>query len=805
MKKGLFVICSGIILVLSCAKKKEAKCDYIGPADHAYEFAGPVDGGYVLPNGHLITPEGVIVEVGQFPMNAIEVPGKNILIVSNNGSDDQSLSVIDTTTNTLKQTITVPSPVTDYNLFLGLAVTTDGSTLYASGGGENKVHIFTINPDGTLAYSNAISIAKFPGGLTLSPDNNTLYVALMQEAALGIIDLTQNPPTVSKVPVGSRTNSLPFPYPFWVTLSKDASRAYVSNWGDMSVSVVDPVSKTENSRISVGKNPEGMALSPDGSFLYVVNSDHDTISVIDTSTDTVVKTISLTFESDSYLGSSPLSVDVSSDGAKLYVASAGTNSIDVISTSDGSIIGRIPTAWYPVRAIVSSDETKLYVLNAKGLYGGPNPDKDSVKRIMRGNLEIIQLSDVISNFSYLTEKVTTNNTRLSSYYELPCKNLNSPVPAEPGRESPIKHVIFIVKENKTYDQVLGDLPGTDADPSLVEYGEKFTPNTHKLAQEFTNFDNCYSDAEVSMQGHMWDTGSNCNDFVERGWVMNTLNETAAGVEPAGHMGNEFFFHNLLNNNIKFMVYGEAVGILSELWGLFEMEIKFKGYDDESWPGGVIWSMSVKDEERAKYFADRLKEWEDENSMPQYIMMLLPDDHTYGVSPGTPTPESMVSDNDYGLGLVIEALSHSKFWKETAVFVTEDDPQSGRDHIEGHRTICLVISPYARRGYTSHVHYSVPSIYKTMELILGVKPMYKYDDHAPAMYDVFTTEPDFTPYDAVPPQVPYEITPSYEELPAEIKKLADMSRKMDFSEPDSIKNHALGYVNRHYMELKHRAR
>ncbi len=299
---------------------------------------------------------------------------------------------------------------------------------------------------------------------------------------------------------------------------------------------------------------------------------------------------------------------------------------------------------------------------------------------------------------------------------------------------------------------------------------------------------------------MWGTASIDNDYVERSWHSGLAHPPGAGLEPAGYPENKFFFHHLLKNRVDFVVYGEAVGTLSELWGAFGMEPIFKGYVDENWPGGVVWSMAVHDEERARYFAERLREWEENDSMPQYIMMLLPNDHTYGIAPGKLTPESMVSDNDYALGLVVEAVSHSKFWKETAIFVTQDDPQSGADHIDAHRTICLVISPYAKRGYTSHVHYSVPNIYKTMELILGLEPMYQYDARASAMYDVFTPVPDFTPYDAVPRRIPDRLTPAYEKLTPVMKKLADMTAKMDFSEPDSPQNHDLGYVIKKYMEL-----
>lgn len=804
MAKKIFISIFFVVLTLSCAKKKEEpKCDYIGPAEHAFDRAGPVDGGYILPNGTAITPVGAQVMLGRYPTNAIEVPQKNILIVVNNGNNIQSLQVVDLTTNQVKQTISKSdlSPATDFYLFLGLAVTSDGSKLYASGGAENQIYEFNIDANGTLSLNRRINAAKFPAGLVLSPDDNTLYAALMLSDSFGIIDLTQPTPILSNIPVGTHSDELPYAYPFWVTLSKDNNKAYISNWGEMTVSVVDLIQKKENKRIKVGKNPEGLVLSPDGGKLYVANSDTDDISVIDTISDTLIGNYSVNFSSDSPFGASPLTLDISKDGRYIFVSSAGTNSVDVVTTEDMKVAGRIPAGWYPSRALISSDNLRLFIINSKGFGSGPNPDGTQADVKNQGVLSIVQLDEVLNNLSYYTEKVISNNNRVSTYYEIPCDNLNSPVPAKPGDETPIKYVVFIFKENKTYDQILGDMPGTEADPSLIIFGEYYTPNAHKLAREFANLDNCYSDAEVSMQGHMWGTASISNDYVERGWFMGESHPPGAGIEPAGFPANDFFFHHLLKNNIKFMVYGESVGTLTELWGAFGKDPVFKGYVDENWPGGVIWSMAPKDEERARYFAERLKEWEAEGDMPRYIMMLLPNDHNYGVKPGKPTPESMVADNDYALGLVVEALSHSKFWKEMAIFVTEDDPQSGSDHIDAHRTVCLVISPYAKRGYISKVHYSVPNIYKTMELLLGLPPMYQYDERAQAMYDVFTNDPDFTPYDSVPRNHPDEITPAYEKLTPELRELADITATMDFSEPDSPKNAELGKVLKRYMELK----
>ena len=790
MKRTLLLL--AFLLVYGCEKKT---CDVIGPKEFAFYKAGPTKDGYILPNGMQITPFGQELKIENFPMNMVEVPEKNVLISTNNGTESQSLQVIDLKEYKIKQTIKKEG---GYNFFIGLLVNNEGTKLFASGGGSDRVWIYKINEDGSLSEEEFIKVEGFPGALELI-NGSTLLVAQHLWDRIAVIDLATRK-IIHEIEVGDKTDTNPAAYPFWIVKSKDEKKVYVSNWGEKSVSVISMEDFVEKKRIPVGKNPEGMVISNDGKTLYVANSDTDDITIIDTEKDEVIGSISVKLSENSSIGATPSSIDMSSDGSLLFVSSSGLNSIDIISVSEKRVIGRIPTGWYPTRVLLSSDGEKLYVLSAKGYGSGPNLEGRYVGVLNLGLLTIVSLSDAMRKIETLTNQVVENNTRHLKFYETPCENINSPVPAKPKRPSPspIKHVILIIRENKTYDQYLGDLEGTEADKNLVQFGEDYTPNTHKLAREFVNFDNCYADSEVSVQGHMWLTASISNDYVERAWLGAEGGRIfLPGIEPAGYPANDFFFHHLYRHGIKFLVYGEAVGTLSDFYGLFGREKIFKDYVDGNWPGGPIWNMGVKDEVRARYFLKKLEEL----LRRTFILMLLPNDHTYGISPGKPAPESMVSDNDYALGLVIEGLSHSRFWKDTAVFVVEDDPQSGADHIDAHRTVCLLISPYAKRGYVSHVHYSFPSIYKTIELILGVPPIYHYDENAPPMYDAFTNEPDFTPYEALERRIPDRIIPKYEELSAEMKRLARLSMKMDFSEPDSIKNHHMGYVLREYFRLK----
>ncbi len=288
---------------------------------------------------------------------------------------------------------------------------------------------------------------------------------------------------------------------------------------------------------------------------------------------------------------------------------------------------------------------------------------------------------------------------------------------------------------------------------------------------------------------MWLTSSISNDYVERNWLVGDENRVfIPGVEPASYPASDFFFHHLMKNKIDFRVYGEAVGTIADLEGLYGRKKRFEKYVDRNWPGGVIWNIAYKDEDRAKYFRERLLEWEKEpEKMPPFIFMLLPNDHTYGMSPGKLAPDSMVSDNDYGFGLVIEYLSESAFWKDTVVFVVEDDPQSGADHVDSHRTVCLAIGPYVKRGYVSSVRYSFPSFFKTFEFILGIDSLYQTDMRAAPMLDVFTNTPDFSQYKALPRNIEDKIVGGLHTLDERLKPLAIKSLQMNFDEPDSPRN------------------
>ncbi|MFH1131465.1 MAG: beta-propeller fold lactonase family protein, partial [Pseudomonadota bacterium] len=667
-----FLCAFSILFCADCSTSKET-CEILGPKPHAFEKAGPIENGYVLPSGRAVTPAGESIVVGIFPMNMAHVPSKNVLIVLNNGrnqgSDIQTIQVIDLKTRSVVQTIEKPEP---FSIFLGIAATSDGSKLYVSGGAQNKIYVFDIGPTGELSENSFIDGPKFPGSIALTRDSKTLVVTEHREDKIAIIDLSSSPPAIThKIAVGKPSGVFPWSRPYWITLSKNDDKIYVSNWTSESVSVFDFRSKQPTALLRVGKAPEGMALSPNGKKLYVANSNSDDVTVIDTEKDEIIETISVKIYEDSPFGASPTAVETTKDGKYILVTSAGTNSVDVFATSDGSLLGQIPVAWYPTALYLDEEDHRLFVVAAKGFGSGPNRNSEAIVGLNKGVISIIDWPKALANLDHHTHQVIFNNNRALTYYDVPCANPNSPVPGEPGGTTPIKHVMLIVKENKTYDAVLGDLKGTEADESLVVFDEVITPNTHKLAREFANFDNCYAESEVSIQGHMWLTASISPDYVEKSWLSSLAgNVFLPSYEPAATPPSDFIFHHLLRHNVKFMIYGQAIGTVLNVFGLFGREPIFSDYVDLSWPGGLVWSTDPKDEDRGKYFAGRIKEWEKNDGMPQFIHMVLPNDHTNGVVPGILTPESMIADNDYGFGLVVEAVAKSKFWKDTAIFVVE---------------------------------------------------------------------------------------------------------------------------------------
>jgi YVTN family beta-propeller protein len=745
-------------------------CD-AGPSAAAFVRVGHVDGGRVLPNGRMLTPAGVEAPLGGFPVDVRVHPTLPVAYVMNTGYSLRAVQVVDTTTGKVLQRIDRPET------FYGMALSPDATHLYTAGGFAGTVDVWTVAPDGTLAPDSQIAIpagtstsGPYPAGIAVSPDGTRLWVGEFMGQQIDEVDLASATITAS-IPLAARAYSLLY--------VPSANQLWVSGFGDTKVSVVDVASHQVIDALSLGANPNGLALSRDGSRVFASVSDGDVVVAVDVATRKTALTQAVGDPEIAAAGgaplpaSSPAGLALDPSGARLYVARAADNAVSVLDATTLAPQAAIPVGWYPTSVAVKG--STLVVTNGKGYGTGPltdyGPGKPGGKDLMDGSVSIVDLA--AASLPALTKQVLSDVERPKTIYPAGCPD--SPLLAQ-GKTRPIEHVVLIVRENKTYDALLGDLgdPNAQGDPSLAIYGEGITPNVHALARQFAHHDNFYDDSECSTQGHLWLTSSFVNDYMERTWLEDYRNHPGFSSDPALGRGQPHFgtfFSHLLAQGVDFTDFGEITGALGA--GVIS-------HVDMSFPGGFF-NLKVKDQDKASYVATQLV---DKGKFPPFVYVLLPDDHTGGTSTSELTPEAMISDNDYATGLLVDRISHSKYWASTAIFLVEDDPQIGADHLEYHRSICVVMSPWVKHGYVSHVQASYPSLFRTFELVLGVPPMNRYDATASPIFDVFTSKPDMATFTALARTVP-----DTNNLPGATG--ASYSALMDFRGPD--RNPDLGAV------------
>ncbi|OAT82341.1 bifunctional YncE family protein/alkaline phosphatase family protein [Desulfotomaculum copahuensis] len=763
-------------------------------------------------NGWAITPAGEQVKLGDRPYGmAISPDGKTIL-VSNDGQSTQSLMVVDRATGKVVQSIEYKKPEA---LYIGVVFSPDGKKAYASAGNNNKIRIYDVQgqqltESGSIVFPATDDQGKkvnyFPAGLTISPDGQTLYVANNLNDSMSIINVKERK-VIKTVPVGHN--------PYTVTLAKDGKMAYVSNWGGNTLSVVNATYGTAAGTITVGTHPSAMAINPGRSELYVANSDSDTISIIDTATNQVIRTIDLSPYPGAQEGSSPNALAVSPDGNTLYVANAGNNDIVVIrlakvmhvhgkawGNAQDKIEGMIPTAWYPTGIEISPDGKQLYVTNAKGHGAGPNPNGPNpysktptppdqyTGSMITGTLSIINTPDAGKLARYTRQVVENNGFNEQEKVRLEGAQKERVIPRRVGDPSPIKHVIYVVKENRTYDQVFGSLGKGNGDPGLNLFGDGSAPNQRQLARQFVTLDNFYADAEVSADGWNWITAAMANTYVQKNWPTNYGGRGRSydfeggnlATAPAKDPRDAYFWDSLGRAHVDYRNYGFFTSAKGET---ASTEPGLAAHTDHNYPG---YDLKIKDQTRIQEWLKEFHNYEESGKLPAVELVRLPNDHTSGTKPGMPTPKAMVADNDYALGQLVEAVSKSRYWKDTAIFVTEDDAQNGPDHVDAHRTIALVISPYTQTGKVDSTFYTTTSMLRTMELIVGVPPMTQFDASATPMINAFTDKPDFTPYTAIVPKQPLdEINGANAPLAAESAK---MNLAVEDRAPEQLLNEAI---------------
>ncbi|UZJ78646.1 bifunctional YncE family protein/alkaline phosphatase family protein [Fictibacillus sp. KU28468] len=780
-------------------------------ASAAYTLlAGPKgDGTSVTPNGWHLTPAGKQVNLGSFPIGGALSPDGKHLVVSNAGAGTQSLQVIDTATKTVVQTIPYEWPEA---LYFGVAFSPDGKKMYASAGGNNKVRVFDFN-SGKLTEKDPILMKDdknsefYPAGISVAPDGKSLYVANNVHHSVSKVNLENNQITAT-APVGKR--------PYAAELSKDGSTLYVSNWGESSVTALNTKDMSVKKTIPVGLHPNAITVNPVNGTIYAANSDSDDISIIDAKQLKATNKVSLAPYKGAPTGSQPDSLTVSKDGKTLLAANAGNNDvavIDVAQQDQARVKGLIPTGWYPTGVYLGKDDKEIYAINAKGLGAGPNDkSKQWLGNMINGSLSILNVPDEEQLKKYSDQTNKNNNVSQASknsWWDMNKDNSEAfPIPRYPGQgKSPIKHVIYVIKENQTYDQVFGDAENTNGDPSLAIYGKDVTPNHHKLAKQFVTLDNFYADAEVSADGHNWTTQGKANDYVQKNWLANYSGKNRDYDFDGGGGGSQLDEAPYTRSKEGYiwdvaMKAGKSFRNYGEFAYRYDPETKtylpnnpgttdFGGNYNPNYPS---WDLDISDITRYDEWNKEFKQYEQNGNLPNFETVYLPNDHTGGSKWG---PQEIVAQNDHALGKLVDTISHSKYWKDTAIFVVEDDAQGGVDHVDAHRSVALAISPYTQLGKVDSTFYDTPAVLRTMELILGLQSMTQNESAAIPMFNSFTSRPNSAPYN-------FQET-KYWTSDGQLKNTGTAStastsgaplypKDMDFSKPDTVDRQRLNREN-----------
>ena len=754
------------------------------------------DGSMLLPNQWSLRPAGNHVELGDFPVNIAVHPKEQVAAVLHCGYSSHEIILVDLETKQIKSRTPLPEA------FYGIAFSADGKKLFCSGASGEEIFRFDyIN--GAIMNQARISLRNqqeqgTPAGLTVDRSGKTLFAANLWNNAISRIRLSDN--SVSDILLASnrvlraeasdqsedtdtraadkradaalRAKQPDAVLPYAVVLDERRDRLYATLWGGSSVAVVDLKTDKVLNRWKTGEHPCEMILRRDGEFLFVANANDNTVTVIDTKKGVTVETIWATLFPQSPRGATPNSLALSPDETLLFVANANINAIgvfDVQTPGRSRALGFIPSGWYPTSVRVTPDGKHLLIANGKGNTAKANPlgpqpvrgrsTEQYIARLLRGTLSIVDLPPrkrLATQMASWTADVLKCTPLRSDAAVAAKRNADNPIPEKPGDPSPIKHCIYIIKENRTYDQVFGDMREGNGDPNLCLFPERVTPNHHQLAREFALLDNFYVESEVSADGHEWTMAAYATDFVEKTWPLNYGHKNtkfpypSEGVFPIAAPASGYLWDRALEAGISYRSYGEFVQNSPSSNAPVTTRLKtLEGHFD---PWFRSFDLNYPDTRRAERFISELKRFESEGEMPQLQIVRLPNDHTHGVTRGARTPIAYLADNDLALGRVVEAISRSKFWPTTAIFVVEDDAQNGPDHVDAHRTVALVVSPYTRRSVVDSTMYSTSSMLRTMELILGLQPMTQFDAAATPMFNAFTNSPNANPFVALSPAV-----------------------------------------------------
>lgn len=835
----------------------------------------------VVPVNQVVTPAGAQVALpGLRPQAMALSPDEKFLAVAGKTSE---LVIIDPASGQVKQRVTLPAEeqgalrpeAPSLNIlepddkgqlsYTGLVFSPDGGRIYLSNV-NGSVKVFTVGPDGTVAPAHTIPLPpagaprreeEIPAGLALTDDGRKLYVCGNLSNRLLELD-TATGAVLRTFDVGVA--------PYDIVLA--GGKAYVSNWGgrrpqpgdltgpagrgaevrvdpvrhiagEGSVSVIDLTAGKAAAEVLVQLHSSALALSPDKRYVVCANAASDNLSVIDTSTDAVAETIWVKKSPADLFGASPNALAFSPDGKTLYVANGTQNAVGVIKFNPRKrkslLTGLIPVGWFPGALAYSPSRRTLCVANIKGHAVDPKTFKPTGapgfnSHHYQGSVSLVPLpgKKELKKFS----AVVYDNYRRERIAQALRKPRDGqpprPVPERIGEPSVFKHVVYVIKENRTYDQILGDVGKGNSDPSLCIFGEKVTPNQHKMVREFVLLDNTYCSGILSADGHQWSTTAFGTDYIEKsfaGWPRSYPDGMGPDeIDALAYAPSGFIWDNALKHGVTLWNFGEFT-MHDCGWKdpARKGDPEWKDYWDEYLNGRgevrigsvpaiptvrpfspadtVGWNMAVPDVWRARYIVNQVAAWEKEGRIPQLILVCLPDDHTSGTSEGSPTPEACVADNDLAFGRIVEAFSHSSFWKETVIFGIEDDPQNGWDHVSGYRTTAYCVSPYTKRGAVVSTQYNTTSVLRTIEQILGLPPMNQFDATATPMFDCFTGMPDLTPFDAVSNLIPLDtMNPPKDKIAdALLRRHAIQSGRLNFRRIDACPEDTLNRILWHAVK------
>jgi DNA-binding beta-propeller fold protein YncE len=752
---------------------------------------GPqADGDFLLNTGWRLHPAGTTIPLSTLPMSVASSPDGQRMAVLNGGYLPASVDFLDMKTNAKISS----TSITDG--WRGLAFSADGSRLYAGNGARASITEFSADTH-QLTVSKKIDL--FPGEplqtphliADIVPFKNHLLVLDTLQNRIFDVDPAQGKITAT-IPVG--------PYPYAMLLAPDGLSVYVSSWTTATVEQYALPSGKQLAQIPVGAHPTEMLWLP-RNRLAVACANTNYVFILSRDQQGKWQTherLNLALTPRQPVGMTPSSLSLSANRQTLYIACSDANAIAVadVSAKESKVQGYIPTGWYPTTVRVLHDG-RLLVLNGKGSGSHPNPNGPSpfkwpapnnglrmeyVAGIQTGSASVINPFSQKELDEY-THTVIANSPYHDSLLDDANTPAESPIPNRIGGATPIKHVILLMKENRTYDQVLGDMKEGNGDPDLVLFGEKITPNHHKLARDFVLLDNFYVNADVSEDGLYWTTSAIAPDSNQRTWPMGyarrMYTDHGDTLEGARSAPGGFLWNKAAEARVSFYNYGFFAKNLAHPpdTGVQIRDVadpvlkphtsyKFRQHD-----------RSFSDIKRIQVFLNDLAEWEKTGDMPQLTVMTIGNDHTEGMRPGMPSPLSCVADNDQSVGLMVEGLTKSKFWSSTAMFVLEDDAQDGADHVDSHRSIAYVISPYAKHHAVDSTFYNTTSVLRTIELILGLKPMTVFDAAARPMSNAFSSTPDMSFYVNESPRVPLDIKNPM------TGALAERSNKLDFSDSD----------------------